>query len=329
MEVNKDITYIKSLDLLRGLAAISVTLFHFVIIGRLSHPSLFRDVFSIGHLGVQVFFVISGFVIPFSMYKGNYSLKKIVTFFKKRIVRLEPPYLASILLIFLINWIFFISPYWHEELLDVSFKQVVFHLGYLNSFFNEGWLNQVYWSLGIEFQYYFFIAFFYIIISGSLLKWGVSYILLISLSFLFPFDSFLFQHLPFFVIGILVFRFLTEKDSIKIFIVFLIVTLVVICFKYNSSFEYLMASILPLFFFFLIKNVGKIGEFLGKISYSIYLIHVPIGQHLIKIGIGFTQNVLEETLLIILTFLITLFFSYIFYKLIEKPSQAFTKRFRY
>ena len=199
---------------------------------------------------------------------------------------------------------------------------------YLNSFFNEGWLNQVYLSLGIEFQYYFFMAFFFIIISGSLLKWGVSFILLMFLSFLFPFDSFLFQHLPFFVIGILVFRFLTEKDNIKIFIVFLIVTLIVICFKYNSSFE-LMAGILPLFFFFLIKNVGKIGEFLGKISYSIYLIHVPIGQHLIKLGVDFTQNVLEETLLIIFTFLITLFFSYIFYKLIEKPSQAFTKRFRY
>ena len=90
-----------------------------------------------------------------------------------------------------------------------------------------------------------------------------------SLSFLFPFDSFLFQHLPFFVIGILVFRFLTEIDNIKIFIVFLIVTLIVICFKYDSSFEYLMAGILPLFFFFLIKNVGKIGEFLGKISNQI------------------------------------------------------------
>ena len=167
MNKTKVTHYLPSIDLLRGIAAISVTLFHLVIISRLESPSLFRDVFSFGHLGVQVFFVISGFVIPYSMYKGNYTLYKMKTFFKKRLVRLEPPYIASIILVFVFNYIFYLSPYWHEEIIDVTWSQLLFHLGYLNSVFQEGWVNQVYWSLGIEFQYYILIAFTFYFINMS------------------------------------------------------------------------------------------------------------------------------------------------------------------
>jgi len=325
----KVVNHIPSIDLLRGIAAISVSLFHFVIINRLESPSFFKDILNFGHLGVQVFFVISGFVIPYSMYKGDYSFKKMKTFFKKRLVRLEPPYIASILLIFILNYLFYLSPYWHEEIMDVTWTQMLYHLGYLNSIFQEGWINQVYWSLGIEFQYYILMAFTFYFINHKTSIWLITFIILLLLSIIIPFESYIFNHLPFFIIGVLIFRFLTQKDSLYVFLVFITVTLAVIIYKYGYAIEFLLAAVFPFLFFFVFKKTTKIGRFLGDISYSLYLIHIPIGQRIIRIGSDFTHNVYTETLLILFTLGVTIFCSYVFYRIIEKPTKNFTKRFKY
>src|SRR5262249_33436290 len=42
-----------------------------------------------------------------------------------------------------------------------SIAQLLLHLGYLNTFFGYPWLQDVYWTLGIEFQYYLFVALIY------------------------------------------------------------------------------------------------------------------------------------------------------------------------
>jgi peptidoglycan/LPS O-acetylase OafA/YrhL len=49
-----------------------------------------------GYLGVDVFFVISGFVIPYSLWGREYSLRQFPRYMIRRAVRLEPPYLASV-----------------------------------------------------------------------------------------------------------------------------------------------------------------------------------------------------------------------------------------
>ncbi len=49
-----------------------------------------------GYLGVDIFFVISGFVIPWSLYRTRYAIRDYPRFLLKRNVRLYPPYLASI-----------------------------------------------------------------------------------------------------------------------------------------------------------------------------------------------------------------------------------------
>ena len=51
-----------------------------------------------GWAGVEVFFVISGFIIPFTLWQSGYRLKNYARFILKRIIRLDPPYLLSILL---------------------------------------------------------------------------------------------------------------------------------------------------------------------------------------------------------------------------------------
>jgi len=72
----KKLGYFSSLDLLRGLASVAVIFFHFTHgnKGYLSTDNFLYVIGRYGFLGVDVFFVLSGFVIPYAMYRGRYKL---------------------------------------------------------------------------------------------------------------------------------------------------------------------------------------------------------------------------------------------------------------
>src|SRR3569833_4435320 len=82
-------------EAMRGLAAASVALFHFSVQLDLAA----RDAFFYGWVCVDVFFVISGFVIPLSLYGRGYTIQQFPQFMMRRLVRHEPPYLVSIILV--------------------------------------------------------------------------------------------------------------------------------------------------------------------------------------------------------------------------------------
>lgn len=113
---------------------------------------------SFGWLGVQVFFVISGFVIPYSLHLRHYSLMDLGEFFLRRLKRIEPPYFASILLVMIINFCATQVPGFRGAPFQPSATQLMAHVAYLNAMLDCGWLNPVYWTLAIEFQYYLFVA---------------------------------------------------------------------------------------------------------------------------------------------------------------------------
>src|ERR1700761_3968879 len=83
---------------LRALAALMVCFFHLYCgnVHLFPQPGYLKSFFSYGYLGVPVFFMISGFIIPYSL-PPAYKLKQFKTFFVKRIIRIEPPYIASVI----------------------------------------------------------------------------------------------------------------------------------------------------------------------------------------------------------------------------------------
>jgi peptidoglycan/LPS O-acetylase OafA/YrhL len=108
-------TFIPEVDGLRFLAIASVVVLHVHnVIGTepmTSRPKGFADVVaerlaSEGHLGVQLFFVISGFILalPFASHwlKGTVR-PRLGSYYLRRLTRLEPPYLVSLLLFFAIK----------------------------------------------------------------------------------------------------------------------------------------------------------------------------------------------------------------------------------
>ena len=96
-KTNQTKEHFHSINILRGLAALAVCLFHFTD-GFLQPENRLRIVNHYGYLGVDAFFVISGFVIPYSFSVKNYHIKQYWSFFKKRFVRIEPAYWASMFL---------------------------------------------------------------------------------------------------------------------------------------------------------------------------------------------------------------------------------------
>src|SRR5690606_4737037 len=154
---------LESIDFLRGIASIAVVLFH------ITHTKNFLDpegiVYNLfkggGSFGVSVFFVISGFIIPYSMQRAGYRVKSFKAFLFKRIIRIEPVYILSIF--FTAFMMVGISKmpeiYWSYPPYKLDFTNFVLHLGYIINFLpNENWINPVYWTLGIEFQYYVLIG---------------------------------------------------------------------------------------------------------------------------------------------------------------------------
>lgn len=276
-----------------------------------------------------MFFVISGFVIPWAMHHAGYKLKNFFTFLLKRISRLEPPYLVSILIALSLL-------YFREKLLgkendhiDLSANQILLHLGYLIPFFKEyHWLNSVYWTLAVEFQYYLLIALLFVpLIKSGLIGRILIYTGIIFFSFCFP-ENFLPYSLPVFLFGILLFLFKAsyiQKQE------YYLATVALICFciwRYPlASVIFTLLPVIGILYFEKIKVVGL--HFAGKFSYSIYLIHPLLGASLINIlSHRFTGSV-EKVLVICGGILFTLVSSYVMYLLIEKPSKKLSASIKY
>lgn len=322
---------IASLDSLRAFAALAVCLYHFVCktIGFIPENKIY-DFFFSGQYGVHLFFVISGFVIPWSMFYNNYGIKNFFRFLLKRLARLEPPYLLSIVLAIVIIYAraYFVGK--GDLHIDVSWIQILHHIGYLIPFFDDvhSWLSPVYWTLAIEFQYYFLIA----LIFYPLIRFGWIVRVVIYIAFgvwsYFSKHTFLPFWLPIFLIGVLLFLYKTEIIKKPEYLITTLVMLVLCWDKYPHA--SLFFILLPVFFvlFFPQKKI-KVFHFLGKMSYSIYIIHSLIGISMMNILSHHTHSVGMKIGAVLMTLVVTLFSSYLFYRWVEKPSKVLSASIKY
>lgn len=154
MSTNKRIYQI---DLFRFIAAISVVLYHYLFRGYAADDmsildfNEIGDYFKYGYLGVNLFFILSGFVITMSIQHGS-----LIKFAISRIVRLYPVYWLCVLLTFFII-LFFGAPSYF-----VSLKQLFFNLTMFQDYVGVESIDGVYWSLVVEMKFYILIGIFLI-----------------------------------------------------------------------------------------------------------------------------------------------------------------------
>jgi peptidoglycan/LPS O-acetylase OafA/YrhL len=150
--------FIAEIDGLRFIAIMAVVLFHanrytLVKSGHALDLDYLGILLSQGFFGVQLFFVISGFVIayPFAKAIATHTAKpRLKKYYFRRLTRLEPPYIFNLVLIFVLLVIF------KGVSVGEYFPHLVASLFYQhNQIYGTGSLiNYVAWSLEIECQFY-------------------------------------------------------------------------------------------------------------------------------------------------------------------------------
>lgn len=323
-------SHIKSLGLLRGIAALSVCLFHVLPDGFSTHEWL-KSIFSYGYLGLDLFFIISGFVIPYSMYQNNYSRGQFPKFLLKRSIRIEPPYIISFLLIILMrlihvavhNWNFPSDPYYYIH----DWTQFALHFLYLNQYFGYEPYTVVYWTLAIEFQFYLLIGFLYPLIIHSKKAIALTVLLFFCALIFFlelPYNWFIFQYGYLFIAGILVFLYTIRYTTLKNFMILLSGLLILIYFK--NGIDVFLTTIFGVVCIINIKREWRVTNFLGNISYSLYLVHLEAAGWFIM----YMRGVITDNMqLRIIAVLFAVAFAAGFHYLFEKPALRLSKKVHY
>jgi len=308
-------------------------------------------IFWAGHEAVIMFFLLSGFVLSLPFYNG--SELKYSKYIVKRITRIYIPYLASVIIavlcivLFSRGNIFGLSSWfnatWNKS---IDWHLFVEHLFLINHFSN-GQFNPVYWSLVHEMR----ISLVFPLIMFFIIRWKWMYSL--GVSFLISFIGFLvsykvnnttdyfatLQYILIFVVGALL-----AKHRIEIMNYFkslankLKVTLIVFSIflytfgwwghilgpLYNAfSVDFAIMIGAAIFLIFSLTS-GVISNFLktrpvnylGKISYSLYLYHCIVLFSLIHI----LYNSVNIGVILLFSIILTLLVSSLAYYLIEIPS---------
>lgn len=323
--------HIPIIDLLRGLAALSVCLFHFVYTTtNYIQDDIILNIFSYGNLGVQVFFIISGIVIPLSMIKGNYSYTSFPKFVLKRFIRIEPPYIAAVLLGILYLNIRNYVPGSAPVDMTPSVKDVILHIGYLIPFFEDAkWINPVFWTLSIEFQYYLSLAIIFpLVMNPKLIARMIFYAILLIGPVVITSDAFFPHWSAFFGLGILYILNKTRKiNNSEYYLMFILCSSAVLL---RQGFTDLFIAILTLVIINFFGNFrSEIGKMLGNISYSLYLLHSIVGSAFINFMSHRYTEPYQKFIVITGGVLLSIISAFVFYKFIEKPSQDIAKKIKY
>lgn len=97
---NTEAQKIDSVQSLRAFAALSVMFFHYrLIIG----PSVVGDFFNWGSIGVDLFFVISGYIMAYTTLQTPPNAYSAIKFIRNRFIRIMPVYYILLLVAFLLG----------------------------------------------------------------------------------------------------------------------------------------------------------------------------------------------------------------------------------
>ncbi|MGO4393903.1 acyltransferase family protein [Variovorax sp. M-6] len=303
-----------TLDYLRGLAALMVCICHFA--PALSGTA--ADLAKHGAVGVQVFFVISGYIIPYSLLKGEYRITDIGRFWLKRLLRLQPTYAVALLFTFTLS---LGAAMVKGEAPKISLLQLSQYLLYLD----VPGENPVIWTLIVEMKYYLFISIFFpLLFSQRRLVRIVSFCVCAAVAAFGADRLDVVRHLPYFLMGfvacyVAILRIpMAEAAGL--------VLLAAAAAIPKSSYPELAAGLsCYLAIRYLPAMRLRVALFLGSISYSLYLIHFPLGVKLLNLVLPRTPESLHA-LWVPIGVVVCSAVAYVLFRLVEKPSSEWSQR---
>lgn len=299
-------TRIEFLDGLRCFAILPVVLFHYFV--RWASPNyqhslypyenLFADwtAFKYGFLGVELFFIISGFVIAMTLERCRTPRE----FAARRYARLAPAMIIFSLVTYFVETLVPSSPFYRTPVsflssltfIEPRLLNQVFHTDAFNT------IDGVYWSLFIEVKFYVLAAILYFGASGRLVS-GIALLSIVAIGLnlyhvpvasalgallLFP------EYLPWFVMGIGFFRW--HKDGMASggwrLVLLGVTEIAILAVHEHSPSQVGAAVVLPLFFLASLQlpTLQRLLSWrplvlIGTSSYGFYLLHQDVGVTLL------------------------------------------------
>jgi peptidoglycan/LPS O-acetylase OafA/YrhL len=343
---------ITSLYGVRGIAAIWIIAFHYSLYLNISkglNLGFMKDIISHGFYGVEVFFVLSGFVLSYRYYDPfkKIRLSEYGLFLKNRIARIYPAYFFALCVVFLFFLTGALTPF-VTHFGDYSFKYL-----FLNTAMMQAWIFLGYskwswnfpgWSVSVEWFLYLIAPVIFYLMNKRPEKISRIAILLVAYTLLcyfsytdpkfFNLDSEkygLIRGIAEFFIGSIFFTFLTtlpQKNKWFDVLTLMIVLIILACLLLRVNAEIVLIPIFLLIPLVTLSN-GFIKKFLsskplwylGEISYSLYIMQFPF--QLVSNNV-FKQSPLQithfEILLLYLSQIILLIgIASIVHCLVEKP----------
>jgi peptidoglycan/LPS O-acetylase OafA/YrhL len=232
-----------------------------------------------GYTGVYIFFVISGFIIPYSLHSSGYTLRNFGRFLVKRAIRLYPPYLISIPITILSANVV-LRPLLPAGTVHVNEHQLAYHLVFLNDLVGVPWVNVVYWTLAIEWQWYLLAGLFLpLLVSRNALVRFCPVALAMVSYFLCTSDRIIPHTLPIFLIGVFVFQ--ERIGLIGRGRLLALIGLMLWAMRWPTGWLVAGISVATGLAIAFVSFRHRYADFLGDVSYSLYLLHLPVGVGLI------------------------------------------------
>jgi peptidoglycan/LPS O-acetylase OafA/YrhL len=345
--------YLPEIDGLRFLAILWVFIFHLngYLIKKIdiTAENIFQRIAGNGYMGVELFFVISGFVLslPFAKYylkeEKKVDLKK---YFIRRVTRIEPPYFLIMIFLFL----FEVSTHLY------TIKELAPHLAasllYAHNIVYPGTLpliNSIAWSLEVEIQFYILVPLLaYIFI----LQKNLRRVLLLCTMIIIPviqhyYNSntiFFYQFSQYFVSGFLLADVYVSYDKQyfykdanrikrKILTVFggavFAGILLTRSTKTDLTYTIFIPSAILLFYFTVLfipfwKRLFSIKwlSIIGGMCYTIYLLHIAVLSTFIRFFVKYkitNEYFVNFIIQFFIMGLLTMIFSSLFFYFIERP----------
>lgn len=359
---------ILEIDGLRGIAILLVVSFHYI--NNQLHQSdhiigiILSKVTGFGWVGVDLFFVLSGFLIGSILLSKKRSKNYFKTFYIRRIVRIVPNYyLLLFVFILILHSGYFDSnnfltgnnsiPLWSYFLMVHNFLMA--DLGNLG---NRS--ISITWSIGIEEQFYIVFPFILYKLKNGLLPWLLGLIVILAILSRIPNDH---HWIPNYVLltsradalsfGIIIawinlnysiYQIATKHRYLLLILLFATILLCGILYANYSDLGILRHTFFSFIFSILVVlalgyNKNFYGKFLrnrqlrwiGRISYSLYLFHYLILGllHHIFGQRDITIRNMSDVALTIIAFAISLTFSFLIYTYLEAPMIKIGKKYNY
>ncbi|MDH3299560.1 MAG: acyltransferase [Acidimicrobiia bacterium] len=339
-----------------------------LVLGRT--PQWLLEALGTGKLGVAVFFVLSGLVIAYSLRaslettrpdtsdqkitaSGDRPRFNVGNFVLRRIVRLTPPYHAAII-VALVFALGAALEGGHDYLpggTPFGMARLFAHLVYVQELFGFVNFNDVFWTLSIELQFY--LAFAGLVFAQDRLgrirppatTLRILYGISAAISLLWPFgllgdDARPVWFAPLwysFMLGVLLFaRWRRQIPAWSLVLYMALLSMGPLVTDRDGQFAWVSVATTALLWIAVERDrlgrwlADRPSQFLGRVSYSLYLIHTPILGAGLVVGAKLLgePTVAKQLLTIVVSVTVTLVAAEVFHRAIERPAIVMSRRLR-